>query len=131
MSDFCAFCERYLGGGDFGTCCSVRNDLRYGYDEACTHFKEDYLRKQAFKTGIAMYKAALKNQNPQTNYDRFIRKTPEELAEFFAQQGYKKPVFYDDWLPLCNHVMGAKICHKSGCKDCWLDWLKQEVDHAD
>lgn len=58
-----------------------------------------------------------------TNYDRFIRKTPEELAEFFAQQGYKKPVFYDEWLPLCNYVMGAKICHENGCKDCWLDWL--------
>jgi hypothetical protein len=63
---------------------------------------------------------------PQTNYDRIIHKSTEELAEWLAKQEYKRPTF-DGWLPLCNHVMGAKICHENGCKECWLDWLKQEV----
>ena len=62
-----------------------------------------------------------------THYDRIISKTPEELATFFAQQEYRKPVF-DGWLPLCNHVMGPRMCHEDGCKKCWLDWLKQEVE---
>ena len=66
MKDFCAFCEHYLGGGDFGTCCSIRNDLHYGYNYACKYFKEDYLRKQAFRTGIFLYKEALKNQQKQS-----------------------------------------------------------------
>lgn len=63
--------------------------------------------------------------NP-TNADRIRAMTDEELAEWLAKQEYKKPTF-DGWLPLCNHVMGAKICHENGCKECWLDWLKQEV----
>lgn len=73
MKDFCAFCEHYLGGGDFGTCCSVQNGLCYGYDYACEHFKEDYLRKQAFRTGILLYKEALKNQKTQTNAQSVVR----------------------------------------------------------
>lgn len=62
---------------------------------------------------------------PQTNYDRIISKTPEELAVWLAQQEYRRPRF-DGWLPLCNHVMGPRTCHKDGCEKCWLDWLRQE-----
>jgi hypothetical protein len=61
-----------------------------------------------------------------TNADRIRAMSDEELAEFFAQQKYRKPVF-DGWLPLCNHVMGPRTCHEDGCETCWLDWLKQEV----
>lgn len=63
---------------------------------------------------------------PKTNADRIRAMTDEELAEFFAQQEYRKPVF-DGWLPLCNHVMGPRTCHENGCEKCWLDWLKQVV----
>lgn len=63
---------------------------------------------------------------PLTNYDRIVRKTPEELAVWLAQQEYRRPGF-DGWLPLCNHVMGAKVCHAHGCEACWLDWLRQEA----
>ena len=60
-----------------------------------------------------------------TNADRIRSLTDEELAAFFAQQKYRKPVF-DGWLPLCNYVMGPRMCHEDGCEKCWLDWLKQE-----
>lgn len=63
---------------------------------------------------------------PKTNYDRIISKTPEELAVWLAQQEYRRPRF-DGWLPLCNHVMGAKACHAHGCEACWLDWLRKEA----
>ena len=61
-----------------------------------------------------------------TNYDKLRAKSVEEMAAFFAQQEYRKPVF-DGWLPLCNHVMGPRRCHENGCEQCWLDWLKQEA----
>ncbi|MBQ3989491.1 MAG: hypothetical protein II630_01505 [Bacteroidales bacterium] len=68
-----------------------------------------------------------KEREKQTNADKYFHNaTDEELAELLAKQEYKKPTF-DGWLPLCNHVMGAKICNENGCKKCWLDWLKQEV----
>jgi len=68
------------------------------------------------------------NCKPQTNADRLRVMSEEELAEFFAQQGYKQPVLWDDWLPLCNYAMGAKICHENGCKSCWLEWLRREAE---
>lgn len=63
---------------------------------------------------------------PHTNADRIRAMSDAGLAEFFAQQEYRKPVF-DGWLPLCNHVMGPRRCHENGCKTCWLDWLRQEA----
>lgn len=48
-----------------------------------------------------------------TNADRIRQMTDEELAEFL----------YNDCAPI-----PATECDKHGeCKDCWLDWLKQEV----
>ena len=53
---------------------------------------------------------------PQTNYDRIISKTPEELAEFLMRTG---ACFYDD----CDY------CNGKDCDECWLDWLmKSEVE---
>ena len=116
MKDFRAFCEHYLGGGDFGTCCSVQNGLRYGYDYACEHFKEDYLRKQAFRTGIILYKEALKNNKSQTNADRIRAMTDEELAEFLNTVNTE----------FCSSVMGKSPCRAENCP-CWLEWLKEEA----
>lgn len=64
-------------------------------------------------------------EKSQTNADRIRAMTDEGLAEFFAQQEYRKPVF-DGWLPLCNHVMGPRTCHENECEECWLGWLKEE-----
>ena len=62
-----------------------------------------------------------------TNADFIRAMTDDELAKFLAKQKYKRPTF-DGWVPLCNSVMGPRICHENGCRKCWLDWLKQEVD---
>lgn len=71
-------------------------------------------------------KAKWEAMKPTTNADRIRAMSDEELAKFFAQQKYRKPVF-DGWLPLCYHVMGPRRCHEDGCEKCWLDWLKQEA----
>lgn len=63
---------------------------------------------------------------PITHGDELRAMSDDELAAFFAQQKYRKPVF-DGWLPLCYHVMGPRTCPGDGCEKCWLDWLKQEV----
>lgn len=68
--------------------------------------------------------------HPKTKADLIRTMSDEELAKFFAQQEYRKPVF-DGWLPLCNHVMGPRTCHENGCENCWLDWLKQEAEKTD
>lgn len=50
---------------------------------------------------------------PQTNYERLIGKTPEELAEFFAPRG-------------CPWIL-EQPCPEGGttCNKCWLDWLNK------
>lgn len=58
-------------------------------------------------------------QKPLTNYDRLISKSPEELAEFF--QVHCCP------FELCG--LSNWEC-KHDCKQCWLDWLRQEVEGA-
>ena len=60
----------------------------------------------------------------QTNYDLLIRKSPEELAEFFMQE-------YD-----CEDSFTCPVPHpcptsrEASCKQCFLDWLRQEVSDA-
>lgn len=49
---------------------------------------------------------------PQTNYDRLISKTPEELAEKMVDYSYCPP---------------GTAC-KPTCKECWLLWLKAPVE---
>lgn len=51
----------------------------------------------------------------QTNYDRIISKTPEELAKFLMRTG---ACFHDD----CDY------CNGKDCDECWLGWLKQEAE---
>lgn len=76
--------------------------------------------EKGFADGIA-YKPSVKSRG-----DSIRAMSDEELAAFFAQQEYRKPVF-DGWLPLCNHVMGPRTCHENGCEKCWEEWLKQEA----
>lgn len=58
---------------------------------------------------------------PLTNYDRFVRKTLEEMAEFIEK--------------LTKGLIVPPGCPKAGCKSeycqkCWIDYLKQEADHV-
>lgn len=52
----------------------------------------------------------------QTNYDRIISKTPEELARYMAEIQMQRGCPND----------GAMDC-RDNCAVCWLDWLKQEA----
>lgn len=57
---------------------------------------------------------------PQTNYDRLISKTPEELAKWLARvAGCRDGLTRENAIKLCT-----KTIH---CNDCWLEWLRQEV----
>ena len=78
-----------------------------------------------YKDTIQLLKKMMQFVPPTTNADRIRSMTDEELAEWLAKQKYKKPTF-DGWLPLCNNVMGPRMCHEDGCEKCWIDWLKQE-----
>lgn len=83
--------------------------------EPCEHCSDTYIRTgdhPAFQWSKAL-----------TNYERLIRKTLEEMAEFLNQDGDCPPErMFPDSCPNCDRVT-PKVCH-----DCWLDWLKQEVD---
>lgn len=57
-----------------------------------------------------------------TNYDRIIRKTPEELASIFSK--------YVD-CRLCPVERWHCDRDPAECKGVWLDWLKQEATDAD
>lgn len=53
-----------------------------------------------------------------TEYDRLVRKSPEEMSEFIEK--------------LTKGLIVPPGCPKAGCKSeycqkCWLDWLKQEA----
>lgn len=58
-----------------------------------------------------------------TNADRIRAKSDEELAEFLIQDGDCPPErMYPDSCPNCDRVTSYI------CRDCWLDWLKQEAN---
>ena len=52
--------------------------------------------------------------DPKTNYDRIISKSPEELAEWINNNS-------------CLCAPGKEPCEDGECEECWLDWLKQEA----
>lgn len=58
-------------------------------------------------------------RKPITNYDQVISKTPEELAELFANND-------------CGYCRIHDFCFAKGsamnCEDVWLDWLRQEAN---
>lgn len=60
---------------------------------------------------------------PQTNADRIRSMSDEELAEFFTPFYYDGPKFY---CPAQADVGEGECAAKSDCRQCWLDWLKQE-----
>ena len=57
------------------------------------------------------------NSWKKTNADRIRAMTDEELAELFVHL-------------CCPYSLGGKVernIENKGCKECWLDWLKQEA----
>ena len=51
-----------------------------------------------------------------TNADHIRAMTDDELAQRL-------------YLSTCVHIFDNKVeCKDNGCKKCWLDWLKQEVN---
>lgn len=56
----------------------------------------------------------------QTNADRIRQMSDEELAERFASACPPK----DAMNRCCQYYLSGS----NGCKDCWLDWLQQEVE---
>ena len=63
------------------------------------------------------------NMNPQTNYDLLINKSQEEMAKYMWPHGCPTV----EMLDACILTKMDEV----SCEECWLDWLKQEVDHAD
>lgn len=63
-----------------------------------------------------------KEKIPETNYQRLVRKTPEELAEWLNQGCCPSDHGGTD--------IGNKkgYCSDYSCKDCWLDWMMQEAE---
>lgn len=60
-------------------------------------------------------------EKPQTNYDRLVSKTPEELAE----------IMVSDCPPNYPHGECREYEKNDGnldCSKCWLDWLKSPVE---
>lgn len=55
---------------------------------------------------------------PITRYDRIRAKSVEEMAEWIMSIEPAACPFRDDH---------GDDCRFSHCKDCWLDWLKQEA----
>ena len=57
-------------------------------------------------------------EKPKTNADRIRALSDEELAKFMNERN----------ACLRTHLRTAAECEEyHNCKDCWLDWLKQEA----
>ena len=56
--------------------------------------------------------------DPKTNYDSLIRKTPEEMAKWLGDKDTCPP---ERWKHLYDDV---------DCAECWLAWMKQEATDA-
>lgn len=60
-----------------------------------------------------------KERKPQTNYDRLISKTPEELAKWIESMEPAACPWRDDH---------GDDCPYTNCSDCLLSWLKSPVE---
>ena len=89
----------------------------------CPASKSDYL--QRYIKDYPPYLDYPKERKPQTNYDRLISKTPEEMAEWLCLTQFRE----GDFCPL-EH--GRQYCRMAdGCRACWLDWLKSPVEEKE
>ncbi len=64
--------------------------------------------------------AYAEKKKPMTNADRIRSKSDEELAALFEEYGDCPPRY-------CPHDgKGTKIT-RIDCRECWIDWLRQEA----
>lgn len=111
--------------------CQQFDSCYYDYDENCTGFlpsspQKLQREKQKAIANERLQRYWVKKESKPSNYDRIISKTPEELAEYLAPCACP-PIRF-------NKNTGDIVCpankkpSASGCKSCWLDWLRQEAD---
>ena len=55
---------------------------------------------------------------PVTNYGRLVSKSPEEMVEWIESIEPAACPWRDDY---------GDNCRFTHCRDCWLDWLRQEA----
>lgn len=77
--------------------------------EPCEHCSDEYIKSGDHP--------AFQWAKRPTNYERLIRKTPEEMAEFIGG---------DPMHDICPNNCQDDLDRP--CKVCVLDWLKQEAD---
>ena len=65
-----------------------------------------------------------KERKPMTNADRIRAMTDEELMEFLEHDYWSIDYCKKD-APIDQET---KECLLPSCKQCWLEWLKQEAD---
>ena len=65
-----------------------------------------------------------KERKPMTNADRIRAMTDEELMEFLEHDCWSIDYCKKD-APIDQET---KECLLPSCKQCWLEWLKQEAD---
>lgn len=106
MADYIGICMHYD--------CTNRNSFGYCKTTACIN--QNYQHEQWISTSNRTEKVVVK---PQTNADRIRAMSDEELAEFIWDRSF----FYGR--PPKRNCMQ---CNQDSCRDCWLDWLKREVD---
>ena len=73
------------------------------------------------KTTACLYAPTIRvTSTPRTHADRIRAKTDEELAEWIISI---EPT-------ACPYAMWGynDDCNKTDCRQCWLDWLRQEAD---
>lgn len=87
----------------------------YEIDEKCQKCKNN---KTAICNQCDMYYDEFDpiDETKQTNADKIHAMSDEELAEW-RSNGQCPP----------GHYHGDYDCMNGSCKDCWLDWLRQEV----
>lgn len=78
----------------------------------------------SYKTALDVLEKQVSNM-AKTNYDRILEMSKEQMAEFLLKVN-------------CSHgapcMIGTKVCkwedyptHDKGCKDCFLEWLQDEI----
>ena len=101
MTDkICCNCTYYRGVNGYQGCAPcAKMDKMVLWNESC---EDIWLIPKRMETGT------------QTNADRIRSMTDEKMTEFYSYR----------W---CPHDRKHEKCRFSTCKECWLDWLKEEA----
>lgn len=98
--------------------CSNRNSFGYCKTTVCVN--EHYQREQ-----LGLPSTTNKSESvvikQQTNADRIRAMTDEELADWIYYWAGESP-------DCCDRKCEDTKAYPRPCRECWLDWLKQEAD---